>query len=448
MESVWTVAREKLTGHVTESNFKIWIDPLQPLRVEGGRLILGCPNRFFMAWIKENYLKQITEVIRDGQNGGFPIEGVELAIAPATAPSQKPAVHRQQELPRLEVHQKAPLRFNPRYTFDRFIVGANNEYAYSATKAIANGRDLNTDSLFLLSEPGLGKSHLSHALGHYILGLDQRKNVYYLTAEDFTNELVYSLKNKCVEDFKNKYRRNCDVLVLEEIHFLSGKEKVQAELSYTLDCLIENNKKVIFTSSKRPKNIPKLGRQFSSRLSNSLISAIDSPDYNTRFRILQQKARDNNLKAPDSVLDFLAKRITKDVRKMESCLNSLSAKCMLLNRSLDLALARETLGDLMEVEPSSCDIETIQEQVCRYYQVSLDDLRSRSRRKAIVHPRNVAIYLTRKFTDLSLESIGKLFDRNHSTVLYSLNTTETKIKRDTTLKNQIEFLSGRIGSEN
>ena len=442
MESVWAVIRRDLANRISESNRKTWIDPLIPLRMDGDILYLGCPNRFFMGWIREHYLARITEAVMS-LNGGAPsVRAVELEIAQASKPAPASGGQRpvQRELPNMEVYGRAPLRFNQRFTFDRFIVGTPNQYAYAAARAMAAGRELNADTLYLLSDHGLGKSHLSQALGQSVLQKDGRRRVYYLTAEEFTNELVHSIKNKCVEGFKDKFRKSCDVLVMEEVHFLSGKEKVQNELCYTLDCLIERNKKVVFTSSLLPKDIPRLGRHFASRLSSSLISTIEAPDYETRVRIIKQKADENGLSLRDDVLHYLAKGLTRDVRHIESCLISLSAKSRLLKRPLDLSLAVEVLGELVDGNDGA-GVDRIQREVCRYYQVSMEDLKSRSRRKHHVLPRNVGMYLCRKLTDLSLESIGKAFGRNHSTVLYSVNLIENRTRRDHRLKHQVELIS-------
>jgi len=431
---------------LTEPNVKVWLNPLQPLRLEARTLYLGCPNRFFMAWVREHYYPHLVAALDAARAKGYEVESVELEVAATPGPSHPEGPRpRPNELPHLEIHRRAPLRFNRRFTFDRFVVGSANQYAFSASLALAEGENLNTDALYLLAGPGLGKSHLSQAIGQHILKHQPDRRVFYLTAEDFTNELIYSLKNQNMAEFKDKYRRNCDVLVLEEVNFLSGKEKIQAELSYTLDCLNDNGKKIVFTSSNLPKDIPRLGRQFASRLNNTLISAIRPPDYETRLKILRQKARENDLVIPEPVLEFMAARLTKDVRRMESCLLSLGAKSKLLARPIDLALAEEALRDLGEEEtPGEFNPELIQQTVCRYYQVSLDDLRSRSRRKNIVLTRNVGMYLCRRLTDLSLETIGKAFGRNHSTVLYSVNLIENRTRRDPKLRGQLDFLTEQV----
>jgi len=445
-ESVWTCMRAAAAAELAEPNVKVWLNPLQPLRIEAQTLYLGCPNRFFMAWVREHYYPHLVAALDAARAEGYKVEEVKLEVAAAPGPPQKEGYRPQpDELPHLEIHRRAPLRFNRRFTFDRFVVGSANQYAFSASLALAEGENLHTDALYLLAGPGLGKSHLSQAIGQHILCRQPDRRVFYLTAEDFTNELIYSLKNQNTAEFKDKYRRHCDVLVLEEVNFLSGKEKIQAELSFTLDCLNDNGKKIVFTSSSLPKDIPRLGCQFASRLSNSLISTIRPPDYETRLSILRQKARENGLVIPKPVLEFMAARLIKDVRRMESCLLGLGAKSKLLARPIDLALAEEALRDLVEEEaPGGFNPELIQNTVCHYYQVSLDDLRSRSRRKNVVLTRNVGMYLCRQLTDLSLEAIGKAFSRNHSTVLYSVNLIENRTRRDSKLRGQLDFLTDQI----
>jgi chromosomal replication initiator protein len=417
--------------------------------MEGGALVLGCPNPFFLSWIRDNYLPEVRQSLRMLHEQGAEVTDVVLEVCREAPESKKETTsdQRQLELPDLDVHTRSPLRFNPRFTFDRFIVGATNQYAFAAANAMARGEDLNTNSLFLLSEPGLGKSHLSQAIGQFLVRDDAGRHkpcrVYYLTAEDFTNEMVYSIKHRCVEEFKDKYRKSCDVLVLEEVHFLSGKEKVQAELTYALDCLVNSDKRVVLTSSCLPKDIPRLGRGFASRLSNSLISTISPPDFPTRLKIMDFKAREKNMRVDDAVLEYMAGRLKKDVRQMESCLNSLGAKSRLLKRSIDMELARETLKELVP-EGEGYTPEAIRDLVCRHYQVSVDELVSPSRRKNLILPRNMGMYLCRKMTDLSLQAIGRLFGRNHSTVLHSVNMIENRTRKDARLKGQVDFLSQRV----
>ncbi|MBU2548819.1 MAG: ATP-binding protein, partial [Proteobacteria bacterium] len=304
-EILWRAARDVLKNRLTETDFKVWIDPLAPLGCQGRTLVLGCPNRFFMGWVREKYLAHLVDALVSVPFEDNDLSAVDLKVAPLGPPvrNENGATQVQFELPAIEVHRRSPLLFNRRFTFDRFVVGSPNQFAYSAALAMASGQDLNADCLYLLAGPGLGKSHLSQAMGQHFLIRHPQRRVYYMTAEDFTNEMVYSIKNKCTEDFKDKYRRNCDVLVLEEVQFLSGKEKVQSELSYTLDCLVGNGRKVVFTASRLPRDIPRIGRPLASRLCSGLISTIEPPDYETRLRILQRKAKENGLSVKAEVLD-------------------------------------------------------------------------------------------------------------------------------------------------
>lgn len=447
MEAVWSCVLDNMKKVVAEKNIRIWLNPLKPLSLEDGVLVIGCPNKFFLTWIKENYLAHINEAAKMAGSNGASIKKTRLEIAPIIPQKgdEKKAgpVPHQPELPRMEAFAKAPLRFNRRYTFDRFVVGNTNNFAYSAAMAMATENDLNADSLFLLSSPGLGKSHLSQSIGHRILAGDPSRKVFYLTAEDFTNEMVYSIKNNRTEDFKNKYRKECDVLVLEEINFLSGKDKIQAELSYTLDQLLENGKKVVFTSTHLPKDIPRLRKNLASRLNSGVISKIKPPDYETRLRILRMKARENKLAAGDDIFAFLAEHLTHDVRQLESCLASLGAKSKFLKREVSMEMAREALKDFVE-EEHPFDPDIILDVLCRYYKVSLEEMKSRARKKRVITPRNVGMYLFRETTELSLEDIGKIFGRNHSTVLYSLNNFSQAKKKDPRLRGQVSFLQKQV----
>ena len=233
--------------------------------------------------------------------------------------------------------------FNDEFTFDRFIVGDCNEFAFSASKAMALEKNWSNESLFMVANTGLGKSHLSQAIGQSILTGDSRVRVYYISAEDFVNEMIFALKNNRIDGFKDKYRQSCDVLLLEEIHFLSGKMKMQAELGYTLDALINNKKKIIFTSSLLPKDMPNMTRELSSRLTSGIIASINRPDYNTRVKILEKKASEQDLALSEDIIHLLAKHITRDVRQLESVLKCIKAKSELMKAEINIDLAKEVI---------------------------------------------------------------------------------------------------------
>jgi chromosomal replication initiator protein len=297
--------------------------------------------------------------------------------------------------------------------------------------------------LLLLANTGLGKSHLSYAIGHDILGRDPKARVYYTTAEEFINEMVFALKNNKIEAFKEKYRRSCDALLLEEIHFLSGKEKTQKELEYTLDALANDKKTIIFTSSVLPKDIPNLRKGIASRLTSGIITTMNRPDFETRTKIIENKAAEMKLSLSDEAKQLLAKNLSRDVRQIESALSCLKAKTELLKEKISKNIVMEAIKCHVN-EPISKSIDDIMSLLCQYFNLNVDILASRSRKKVHAYPRNLYAYLCRQHTDATLEEIGKSINRNHSTVLYASEVIASKMKTDRSIKKHVEFLSTRI----
>ncbi len=444
MNSIWEEVKNHLKRELPTKSFSLWINPITVLDQKEDSLTLGCPNRFSRDWVKENYSAIIEEKL--AQLSG---EKYRLAwkIVPLKRKGRAPGAYPdsgQMALPNLVKNGHAGRRgLNYDFTFDRFVVGKCNEFAYSASKALALGGQWPYNSLFLLSSTGLGKSHLSQAIGHEILAQNPAAKVLYATAEDFVNEMVFALKNGRTEEFKSKYRRGCDVLLLEEVHFFGGKERTQLELGHTLDVLANERKRIIFTSALLPKDIPSMTKRLSSRLTSGIITTLDKPDYETRVKILQKKSREQGLVLSEEFIRFLGKRLTGDVRQMESALRCLKAKSELLKVRIDLDLAEEVLSCHVSEEQRT-SMEDIIKLVCRYFRIEPQILRSKSRKKIHSYPRNIYIYLCRHFTDATLEDIGKSIDRNHSTVLYASEVVEHRMKVDTVVKNQVGFLGERL----
>jgi chromosomal replication initiator protein len=291
----------------------------------------------------------------------------------------------------------------------------------------------------------MGKSHLSQAIGHYILSEHPSERVYYMTAEDFSNEMVQAFRHDSINKFKAKYRNGCDVLLLEDVHYLSGKERTQIELALTLDTLFESGKKIIFSSCHLPVDIPKLNDKLQSRLSSSLISNIEPPDFRTRIRILQKKALHNGYEMPEDVMQYLASELTEDVRQLESGLIGVTAKSSLLGTPIDLALAESVVKNIVR-QRKKITIDVIKKLVCKYYSISMDQIVSSSRKQFIVRPRQIAIYLSRVYTDAPLQAIGKSFNRYHATALHSINTVERAVKENSPVQKQVEFLRRKLES--
>ena len=298
-------------------------------------------------------------------------------------------------------------------------------------------------SILLLSKTGMGKSHLSQAVGHYILSKYPNEKVFYITAEDFMNEMVQGIKNNTTDKFKQKYRDGCDVLLLEDIQYLSGKERTQDELSLSLDFLFEMDKKVIFSSCYAPSDIPKLNDKLRSHFTSSIITNIEQPCYRTRVRILQKKSQAKGYFIPEGIIEYLASELTEDVRQLESGLTGVTAKSSLLGAPIDLKLAEGVVKNIVKVR-KSITVECIKKMVCKHYSISEKDVMSRSRKVCFTRPRQIAIYLSRKYTDSPLQTIGKSFNRYHATALHAIRSVEKEIKENTDFRKQVNFLSEKL----
>jgi chromosomal replication initiator protein len=444
MMKIWEELKGRLREKLPDKSFSLWIDPLNPLEEEDDALVLECPNKFSLNWITENYISMIQENLkchgRDNCRLALKVQAPPKKAAPPSI------INEAKQLALMKVTESKKngfLKLNQDFTYDRFVVGKCNEFAYSASKALATNGAMPYSSMFILAKTGLGKSHLSQAAAHAILQLDPTLRVYYITAEDFVNEMIFALKSNRIEDFKNKYRRFCDVLLLEEVHFLSGKEKTQLELGYTLDALANDRKRIIFTSSLLPRDIPNLNKELSSRLTSGIITTLGKPDYETRAKILQRKADEQAMTLSEEVIDFLAKELTGDIRQIESALRCIKAKSDLLHARIDKDLAGEVLECHLPPQ-RSVTMEDIKTVVCRYFKVDPLMLESKSRKKIHTFPRSVFVYLCRQLTPLTVEQIGRSLNRNHSTILYASEVIERKIRVDKKVKNQVAFLTQKL----
>ncbi len=443
MKVCWEEIKNQLSNEIPKNTFSLWIRPISFVSNDGNTLTLGFPNKFSCNWVKQNYYELILDKLNSTTNRHLDLcFDVDRKIKSNPNPSDSKGP-KQLTLPNFKTSGSSFKFFNKGFTFDRFIVGPSNEFAYSASQELARSQSRHYNTLLMLAKTGLGKTHLSQAVGNKIMHINPKAKVFYITAEDFTNEMISSIRNNRIDEFKNRYRRSCDVLLLEEIHFLSGKEKTQVELGYTLDALCNDNKKLIFTSSLPPKDIPRMSKELSSRLTCGLVSTIDNPDYETRVKILSEKAFEKNLNLADEIIHFIAGRLTRDVRQMESALNSLSAKSALLNVKIDLDLAKEVVDCLVTSE-ASISSQDVKQLVSKYYNIDPEMVSSKSRKKIYVLPRNICAYLSRRYTDETLEEIGATINRSHSTVLYASELIEANMKKDEKTRRQVQFLSKRL----
>jgi chromosomal replication initiator protein len=424
----------------------MWLEPIKFIRREADTVVLSCPNNFSRKRIWDLYREMIeTELSRAG---GEPLR-LALEVVNGNARPQlenlRFTLDPQRALPILNLCPYSGRYLRKEFTFDQFVVGENNDFAYSASLSMANRKSNVQNSLYLLSQTGMGKSHLSQAIGHHILHQFPGDRVFYITAEDFANEMVHSLRHGSIATFKEKYRQRCDVLLLEDIHFLSGKERTQVELALTLDTLFDAGKKLIFTSSYLPSDIPKMDDKLTSRFSSGLISSIESPDFRTRVRILKQKSRVQGYLIADEVIDYLADELQDNVRQLESGLHSVCTKASLLGVPASRELAASVVRNIAS-QKKRITIEVIKRMVCSHFKISTDEIASRSRKQSVVRPRQIAFYLARNYTDQPLQAIGKSFNRYHATVLHSIGIIERGIKENSAMQQQVAFFCKRLES--
>lgn len=446
MESVWTKVKSAIKEQIPGHSFRMWIEPIGFSRAGDRRVVLSCPNYFSKKRIENQYSQLIVEEIRKICGTDLDLD-LEVCTRPADTARETQRIivpSSQALLPQVGnpiMHSGRMLRDD--YTFDEFVVGSSNDFAYSAALSLAMGQHTRNSSLLLMSGTGMGKSHLSQAIGHYITRKKPAERVYYITAEDFTNEMIGSLKNDTSQQFKEKYRSRCDVLLLEDIQFLTGKERTQTELALTLDHLFESGKKIMFSSSCLPSEIPKLNDQLKSRFSSSIISHIDTPDFRTRVRILKKKAARENCRIPEQIIEYLAGELTGDVRQLESGLVGVIAKSSLLGVPIDLELAESVVKNIA-VRKKAITIDLIKETVSREYGISVVEMISKSRKQNVVRPRQVAMYLSRKYTDQTLQAIGRSFNRYHATAMHAVGCIEKSIREEVAVKKHIDYISKKL----
>ena len=441
MDQKWQKIKKELQSTLPKGQYDLWVSTIDFLGVQDDQLLLGCRNRFHVEWVREKLEERLLTIVTHQ----FPqVRQVEYEIIC----EHHTEAEEQREGP-VQVHFGELIRrsgpsFNPRFTFDQFVVGNCNHFAYAASMAVASGQQFYNQSVYLLSDAGLGKSHLSHAVGNYLLQQQPQVSVQYVTTEQFANAMVSALKNGSIEAFKNRFRGGCDVLLLERIEFLSGKEKLQSELVYTLDELMDRGKKVLCTGTYYPKDIPKLSNELQSRLSGFLVAPIERPDFKTRVEIIKRRTRFENVTIPLEVMEFLADRITSDVRQLESCIVGIIAKTSILGVPISLRLAQEVTQTMLDYLPK-ITVSHIQDVVCDSFKISLEELHSKSRRKEIATARKVAMFLCRQYTTQSLVSIGQSFKRSHSSVLHAVNDLSNEMKEQgSKLKRQVEYVIRRL----
>ena len=445
MDDLWLKVTDTLKERVGQQNFDIWIKPIHFISGEGEKVELEVPNRFFKEWINEHYSVHIKEAVSLLTRAPCILQ---FRIRNEKTNGKDPA---SQPSPSYEQHFLNPSQpiFNPKYTFDHFVVGASNQFAHAACLAVADSPAKNYNPLFIYGGVGLGKTHLLHAIGYHILQhriLPEVRKICYISSEEFTNELINSLRYEKMDEFRNKFRR-MDILLIDDIQFIAGKERTQAEFFHTFNSLYEARKQIVVTSDKFPKDIPNFEERLRSRFEWGLIADIQPPDTETKVAILRKKAEMENIALPNDVAFFLASQIDSNIRILEGSLIRIGAFASLTKTSIDVQLAKEVLKNIIKPKEEFISIDLIQKVVSNFFNIKISDLKVKRKYKGYVLPRQVAMYLSRKLTNASLLEIGDKFGgKDHSTVLHSIKKIEQKMNQETSFKEMIENLHGRIKS--
>jgi len=432
LDSLWARLLESVSHKVPPAALDSWLRPCRLLAVEGDHLRIGAPNPFSRDWLAQHHLDALQHAAQEVV-GGHPRVTIvvdETAVA-ESAPAPMP--------PRAGGTGTAE-GLNPRYTFDAFVVGSSNQFAQAACQAVAELPSRAYNPLFIYGGVGLGKTHLLHAVGHQSVRLFPGMAVVYISSERFTNELINAIRYDRTAEFRARYR-TIDLLLIDDIQFISGKERTQEEFFHTFNDLYESRKQIIVSSDCSPKEIPEIEERLRSRFEWGLIADIQPPDFETRVAILKKKAALERVRLTDDVAYLIASRIKSNIRELEGSLTRMIAFCALTGREMSVDLTQEVLGELWGEEEKIITIEQIQRKVCDLFGIRLSDLKAKTRTKAIAFPRQIAMYLARQLTHASLAEVGRAFGgKDHTTVLHAVDKVQALLQEDPKLRKTIDGL--------
>jgi chromosomal replication initiator protein len=445
----WGQVREALMQRVGKNNYVTWIEPLRLARLKNGVAQFEVPTSFFGDWVQRNYADQIRSHLL---NAGAEVDRLEFSVAsaPRTA-TQKPAAKPD---PRARTRHDEDLPGAPldaRFTFDSFVVGKPNELAHAAARRVAEGGPVTFNPLFLYGGVGLGKTHLMHAIAHELQVGRPELKVLYLSAEQFMYRFIQALRDKQVMDFKQLFR-SVDVLMVDDVQFIAGKDSTQEEFFHTFNALVDQNKQIVISADRAPGEIKDMEDRIKSRLQCGLVVDLHPTDYELRLGILQQKvdfyrSQYKGLQIAQGVLEFLAHRITTNVRVLEGALTRLFAFASLVGREITLELAQDCLADILRASDRKLTIEEIQRKVAEHYNVRLSDLIGPKRLRTIARPRQVAMYLAKQLTSRSLPEIGRRFGgRDHTTIMHGVRKIEELMTLDSQLADDLQLLKRLLQS--
>ncbi|SDQ04742.1 chromosomal replication initiator protein DnaA [Virgibacillus subterraneus] len=446
IDELWTATLEKIEEKISKPSFDTWLKNTKAEKLEEDTLIVSAPNEFARDWLEGRYTQLIDDILVDITGANLSTQFIipesqeqvdEINAAPKKVPTMK----------NNGGFDAPKTMLNSKYTFDTFVIGSGNRFAHAASLAVAEAPAKAYNPLFIYGGVGLGKTHLMHAIGHYVQDHNPEAKVVYLSSEKFTNEFINAIMDNKATSFRNKYR-NIDVLLIDDIQFLAGKEQTQEEFFHTFNTLHEENKQIIISSDRPPKEIPTLEDRLRSRFEWGLITDITPPDLETRIAILSKKAKAEGLDIPNEVMLYIANQIDTNIRELEGALIRVVAYSSLVNQDIDASLAADALKDIIpSSKPRTITIHGIQEAVGEKYNIKLEDFMAKKRTKSIAFPRQIAMYLSRELTDFSLPKIGEEFGgRDHTTVIHAHEKISKMMENDTLMHKDIEDLKEQLKS--
>ncbi|MBH54355.1 MAG: chromosomal replication initiator protein DnaA [Opitutaceae bacterium] len=457
VENFWDAVKPELESRFTGDVFSMWFQPMNCLQQSDNEVVLSVPNEFSAIWVEDNYLELISDKIR--YVAGRPMQ-VSLKVFEESSKSREQEFdlglgkpiddNARGEVVGSEQRAKGSRGtvgnfLNPKNTFENFVVGQNNNLAHAAAVAIATSPAKAYNPLFIYSDTGLGKTHLMHAVGHFILKHNRLAKVAYVSTEKFTNEFIRAIQENTLVKFRRRYR-SVDVLLIDDIHFLSRKERIQEEFFHTFNDLFESGKQIFLTSDRPASEISKLESRLVSRFQWGLVSDMQAPDLETRVAILSNKANSLGMQLPEDVLQFIAEKVSRNIRRLEGALTRVASYNALMGKNVNLEVAEQLLGDILQEEAQNrITVEKIQKRVADYFNLRLSDMISRRRPANIAFPRQIAMYLSRILTSHPLQEIGESFGgRDHGTVIHACKTVENIMDQDESVRRSVEYLKSQL----
>ncbi|MDT8442213.1 MAG: chromosomal replication initiator protein DnaA [Desulfuromonadales bacterium] len=448
LEKLWQDALTRLESQLSPQHFSTWINPLELVAIDKDVVTIEVPNRFVLDWVRDNYAQLIQKVLAElsAVNYRLQINVADKARQEKTGgqPTRIPAENQ------IKTYQLPPneathdIHLNRKYTFQEFVAGSSNQFAYAAAMAVANNPATTYNPLFIYGGVGLGKTHLVNAIGNEILRKNPGQKVCYQSSEKFTNELINALRYNRMDEFRSKFR-SMDVLLIDDIQFIAGKERTQEEFFYTFNALYESHKQIVVTSDKFPKEIPGLEERLRSRFEWGLIADIQPPDVETKQAILKMKADQNRINLPEEVSLFLANSVCSNIRELEGYLIRIGAYASLTSTPVSLEMARDILKDILIEKNREISIDEIIKHVSNHFSVKISDLKSAKRLKAVVRPRQIAMYLSRQLTSASYPEIGERFGgKDHSTIIHAIRRVEQLMEEDYQIRTTVESLRNSL----